>query len=358
MTSNTPDDVDTIVDALRNKFVSMPRDAQLRDAFELFNSHNRKIHEIDRPLQNREAKLLVVTGRSGAGKTTSLTRLLSNHPDFPDYAEQHSIRKDSDSPNQYALWPLLTVTAPSPCVLVELARTVLTPLGYPLARSTQGAAAWAHTRAHLRMKGTRILHIDEMQHATETKNVTQMREIANTIKRLLVDPQWPVSVMISGIEDLNDFLNFDFQLAGRVLQTIRFESISPIDDAREIAAIASDLCSRTRLSLVAPDQDQQFWSRLIHAANCQFGKSVEFFIDTIEHVLKRNSLNGDHRMMMEDFATVYVRKRACRPAANPFIAPDWSLIDTSKILQKAPSRPDDDPSPTSPAKRPRRSKRK
>ena len=345
MTTNNFDP-DELVDTLRNKFVSMPRDEELRGAFERLNSHNEKIHQADGPLHNREGKLLVLLGRSGAGKTTSLRRMLSNHPDFPDYPEQHQIRGTRNSLKQSTALPLLSIKAPSPCKLVELARGTLTALGYPLDRVIDGSLAWRRTRDRLQMKGTRILHIDEMQHVTQTANAIEMPKIADTIKALLIDPQWPVSVIISGTKELEQFLNFDLQIAGRIQDIIHFELISPIDNARQIAAIANKLCSQTPLTLAAPDQDFQFWSRLIHAANCQFGKSIELFIDTIDHVLRRSIMNGDARMTIDDFAAVYARTHACGPAANPFISPEWNFIDTTKMLQRAPVLPSDQPTPS------------
>jgi hypothetical protein len=350
-------DPDDLVDSLRNKYVGTPRDEKLGGAFERLNSHSKKLHRTDRPLQNNEAKLLVVLGRSGAGKSTSLRRLLSNHPDFPEYAEQHNLRGNVDSSKQYATWPLLTVRAPSPCKLVELARATLTPLGYPLDRVIDGSFAWHRTRARLRMKGTRLLHIDEMQHVTQTANAIEMPKIADTIKALLIDALWPISIIISGTPELESFLNSDLQIAGRIQDLIHFEPISPIADARRIAAIAKDLCSHTPLSLVAPDQDFQFWSRLIHAANCQFGKSIELFIDTIAYVLGRCAIDHDFRLKLDDFAAVYARTHACGPAANPFIAPDWQLIDTTKMLRLAPALPEDS-SATPAGKRRPRGKRK
>lgn len=355
----TPNDVDPdeLVDALRNKFVSMPRDDELRGAFERLNKHNKKIRQPDGPLQNREGKLLVLLGHSGAGKTTSLRRMLLNHPDFPDYPEQHQLLGTHNSPKQSAVQPLLSIRAPSPCKLVELARTTLTALGYPLDRVIDGSLAWHRTRDRLQMKGTRILHIDEMQHVTQTANAIEMPKIADTIKALLIDPQWPVSVIVSGTKELEQFFNFDLQIANRIQDIIHFDSISPIDDARQIAAIAGKLCALTPFTLAAPDQDLQFWSRLIHAANCQFGKSIQLFIDTVDYALRRSVRDADVRLVMGDFAAVYARTHACGPAANPFIAPEWQLIDTTKMLQNAPVLLNALPT-VSGGKRSRRSKRK
>lgn len=87
---------------------------------------------------------------------------------------------------------------------------------------------------------------------------------------------------------------------------------------------------RAELAL-APSLDESYLARLIHAADGQFGTSVEFIQDAIQEAL----INGHTSVGPEHFARVYAARSGCSPDRNVFTEDNWHLINVSMALQDA-----------------------
>lgn len=146
---------------------------------------------------NREGGLLVVYGKSGSGKTRSLEFAFSQMPEI-----QHL---------------LLRVTLPGSCTLLQLARYMLTTLGYPIQGEIKEHRALELLRHHLRERGIRYIYIDEFQHVTDRANQKELNKIADNVKHFIQDGTWPMGVFISGITDVSYFLSDKVQLGRRNL---------------------------------------------------------------------------------------------------------------------------------------------
>ncbi|MGH6774428.1 TniB family NTP-binding protein [Brucella tritici] len=309
-----------ISESLSQNFVTLPRDGSLRGIFDRqFQTtllQRAAATAADRPPP--EGRALVLVGRSGTGKTRSITKMFESHPDLQGYGR---IQTDC---------PLVTISAPSPSTLLQLGRETLRGLGYPLARESKEHLVWEAVREKLRLTGTTILHIDEMQHVTQAANVLEIRKIANTLKDLMINRTWPVSLVLSGMPALQEFIETDPQLVRRS-RFIRFNSINLDDDADNIDGIIEQYADEAGLQ-VSILANHHLVSRLFHASNYQFGIAIEFIIDAIRLALLRESTV----LEIGDFAKAHAERTGGGPLANPFIAPNWGDIDVTKVLQQHP----------------------
>lgn len=68
--------------------------------------------------------------------------------------------------------------------------------------------------------------------------------------------------------------------------------------------------------------------RLIHAADCQFGLSIEILIDAMEVMLR-----ADHStLQIGHFVEAFRDRAACEDAFNPFLAADYVRIDVRRLF--------------------------
>ena len=140
---------------------SMNADARNVEGYQLTDDDDAD-EEADKP----EGRILVLTGETGAGKSRSLKRLF---------------RQRREQVEQV----LVSVVAPSPCTLMQLGRKLLPELGYPIQRDRKEHLIWEDVRRRIDARGIRIVHIDEMQHVTQTANTDQKTRVLNTIKSLI-----------------------------------------------------------------------------------------------------------------------------------------------------------------------------
>ena len=100
------------------------------------------------PGNRREGRALLVTGESGAGKSTILDRAFRTHPAFAGF------RVPGSGP------PLVSVEVPGPAP-TQLGRELPATLGYPLAARRSEGEVWEQARMRLEMFDVRLIHFDE-----------------------------------------------------------------------------------------------------------------------------------------------------------------------------------------------------
>lgn len=265
-----------------------------------------------------ELQGFAVIGEPRAGKSTLLRRIFQKHPAFPGYGIVGSG------------CPLITIIPEGACTLPRFAIDALRKLGMPAQTVPRDEKQLAHlVRDHMRLMGVKILHIDEAHHITQPANETQMKKIINTFKCLMIDSEWPVALIFSGIPELTQALQLTDQLSGR-FSFMRLRNLTIAGDSRKVQGIICNLASLANLEMTDAHQ-AAVAARLIHASKYQLGRSIVYVQDAIENALKRRERReeGDAnpvRLTPEDFARAYARKTAAEAADNPFIADDWESI--------------------------------
>jgi hypothetical protein len=301
-------------------FITTQRDAALRSSFDgvLRRAIRRKDPRLPHGAGNRcEQRLLLVTGESGAGKTTAIEKLLHEHPALPGYG-----RVESGC-------PVIGVTAPAPCTLHQLGRDLSAALGYPYVGGSKEAKVWEQVRRRLKQRRIILVYIDELQHLTRNANVIERDKVRDTLKLLLIDKEWPVSIMTSGLPEVEEVVKFDPQVRRRK-RVVRFEALRLPGD---ISAIADVLRQFAKIAGLGTPKDAQtlLTPRLIHAADYAFGTAVELTQEAIEAAL----LAGTDTLDLHHFADAYAGRTGCEASANPFLAARFIDIDTSVVREEA-----------------------
>ena len=264
-----------------------------------------------------EGDILLGVGESGTRKTSTIRRAIFKRPEFEGY---------SDVPHEN-MSPLISIIAPSPCTLKQLGIAIATAMGYTPRPSIEENEVWTLVRKNLAVRGARFIHIDEMQHVTQNKNVAEIPKIQNTLKRLLQTPEWPVWLILSGLPEIANMFEGDIQVWRRA----RFIKFRQLDFQRD-----ADLChamvryfagekAALDLSTIVTDE---FIHRLMHASLYRLGIAIDFTIDAIHEAFRANS----PALTVGHFARSFGRTGA-DDENNVFIVPgDFLSVDVSKFF--------------------------
>jgi hypothetical protein len=292
------------------------------------------------PAGQHEGRGIAVIGEPRAGKTTMLRRIFQEHPAFPGYGQEGS------------RCPLVSVIPQGACTLSRFTIDTLRKLGMPVSDVPRQEQRIAHmVRDHMRLMGVKVLHVDEAHHITQPANAIQIKKIINVFKCLMIDDEWPIGLVFSGIPEIIGAIRQDRQLQAR-FKFIFMAGLTVAADARKIGGIVRQLAGLAKLEIAAEHVDA-LAPRLIHAGGYQLGRTIEYVQDAIEVRLKRNSRlaaeghASDQPLCPEDFAQAYARSTGVQADDNPFVADDWEATDPFQTLDSMADRD----GPPAPAKR-------
>ncbi|PYF01821.1 TniB protein [Rhodopseudomonas faecalis] len=308
-----------IMETIRAKFLPTKRDAKLAEALRLLirEAVKRKDEKLPPSFENRgkSGGGLALIGRTGGGKSRSLQRYFEKHSVLRGYAEATSRS------------PLISITVPSPCTSMQLARALLRATGYAVQRDLPAHRLWEMAFERLHHMRKFIVHFDEMQHVVHNMPDKELQQMADTLKIAIDDHR--ITIILSGVETLKPFLQFDTQVLRR-FTIVPFEEINH-DNHGEIVHMVESYAKAANLKAKLGDREEvkaDFIARLAHAALNAYGYSIVLTHLAIEHALQ----GGYPHLVPEDFATVFARKTGFAADRNPFIAPAWLDIDCSKIF--------------------------
>lgn len=283
------------------------------------------------PGNRSETRALVLTGRTGAGKSSMLSRTISDHPAFPGFGVPASGCR------------AVSVLTPSPCNPKALALEILRVLGFPMAVERPVPAIWNRVRDRLEFLGKVVLHLDEIHNVLETANKRELIQIRTLLKGFLVSPTWPVVLVLSGLPEVIPFFeglnepeedgtpNADTK--GEVRRRAVFVGLRslmlPLDAAMTAAAV-TDMAGVAGMG-VSADIEVTLVPRLIHAALYELGTTMQ-----IAHEAIGQAFDAKPRattLGIEHFKLAYRARTGCSDAANPFVVPNWRKVDCTLILQ-------------------------
>lgn len=267
--------------------------------------------------QMRGGRMLLVTGRAGAGKSCSLMHAFQTRDEFAGFGEEGSNS------------PVLSVVAPSPFTLAALGNVIIKKLGFHGDKEVKHTRVWSVVRDLMAECGVRILHIDEAQHGDEIQSAVMTQEVGNTLKRMMQEVDWPIWLILSGLPELTRFCQKDPSMRRRV-RVLHFDGLSQERNSDHVLSAVRKLVglcpSITCDELVATD----FAHRLLHASTYQFGIVVEFIQDAIAECL---AVEGGGELKLGHFADVYsIRTGVLDDDLNPFISGFWDSISVETAL--------------------------
>lgn len=311
--------VEAIMAKLQACYVRTTRDDAIDgQLFRLMVSSQRKRFK-SRPEgdDNRKAGVgFVITGGSGAGKTEALERLLADHPAFPGYG----IVKSGCI--------FVSVLCPSPCTLAQLGNETLIAMGYPPDKPLPEAVAWNRVRKILKKRRIMFLHFDDAHNVLQNAHAAEIIKIQATFRNLMISREWPVQLVLSGIEDTLKMFKDDRQLKRR-LKYVVFDNLVTADDTEWIGDAVKDFVEQADLKYAAPASSMLI-ERLIHAAAYQLGLAFELLLEGIETALmaKRRTFT------INDMIEAYEDRTSQPEELNIFLSPAWETIDPSIIFEK------------------------
>jgi hypothetical protein len=275
----------------------------------------------------KEGRALAIIGGSGTGKSRTLDRHFLKREEFAGYGDPNSD------------CPLISLTVPSPCTPRLLGMSILNRIPYTISRELKENVVWELVHHQLQLRGIRFLHLDELQHVQQSRNVVEIKKVQDSLKSLMQSPRWPVWLILSGLPSITSMLSGD-EDAGehgdqQVWRRTRFVVFEDLDLAKDTPLVRHLLRTfageKAALSIDALESDE-FIARLLHASIYRLGIGIEFVQDAIWNALLQESRS----LGMEHFAAAFAARTGCLPADNVFNAAltDWHLIDPRKVLQR------------------------
>ena len=306
------DDIDRTLAQLRARFFAHRNYRELHDAFSALL--NRRRADLEIGAQN-EARGIAIIGDSGSGKTTAARRLWATYPDLQ--AQQSGLEKTE----------IVSLSLPSPANVNFVGYACLNVLGYPLQRDRTSTIIWDMVHTNLRLRQTLVLHFDEAQDFSVNQNAREMQAMINTLKALMQNPTWPISIVLSGMPQLRDLINMAPQLARRFTST-QFAKLDPVLDSGPIMKMVAGYAEAADMEVGLDLHERSFVRRLIHAASGEFGLTVELLLSAIEIALRAKQ----PQLSLPHFAQAFARRSGCVPDFNPFTREDYTAINTRLLL--------------------------
>ena len=297
--------------------------------------------DLARPLgpgNRSEVRALVLTGNTGAGKSSLVSRTISAVPGF----EGFGIPKSG--------CPAISVLTPAPCNPKSLGLEVCRRLGYPLVAERSLPYVWATARDRMELHGIAVLHLDELHSVLATANERELTLLRMMLKTFLVSPDWPVALLLSGLTEVIPFLEGPTELdddgrpkpdtKGELRRRCMFVHLSSLTlpkdakkaaDAEMVTAAVADMASVAGMSLQT-DAVHALVPRLIHASLYELGTSLQIAQEAI--ALGHEAAPRAKVLTTEQFKLAYRMRTACGDGVNPFHAADWRKIDCRLVLKQ------------------------
>lgn len=296
------------------RFVELPAIKSLRNRLNEFHEHAQDCLEGG----GSRRRLFAVIGESGTGKSTALARALD---------EMDVLRPYQNEDGELRI-PFVSVEVSKTSMTKDLAVQVLKKLGQSADRNAKEDLLYETLKIQLREAGTLFLHIDEAQHLQRSGTAAAVRNLQDRFKSLLVIPDWPLHLILSGVEELSDLFMGDQQLANRSL-VMRFQPLKYPADISLAKTILKDVAvENCHLKLDKSLETDDFLGRLIQATGGGAGTMIEMVRSASYKALSK----GHTKLDPKDFEFIYSRTSGSLPQDNIITAKNWGNIDRANAL--------------------------
>jgi hypothetical protein len=145
------------------------------------------------------------------------------------------------------------------------------------------------------------IHYDECQHIFSKHNPTANAIILDSFKALLKQINWPIMLILSGFDELADYVAQEEQL-NHLLRPIAFGEIAvrKAEDRDELAALCFGFADRANISFVNL-HTEDFYRRLAFASVDRWGLAIELIIDAMKIARQANQ----SEVTIDDFSLAY-----------------------------------------------------
>ncbi|WP_439525061.1 ATP-binding protein [Marivita sp.] len=250
-----------------------------------------------------EGEVLLVTGESGAGKTTELVNLLR---DF----NSHGVALPNGTNASIKI-----------CLLdgkgtwKDLGKNTLHATGYSLSERARSTQSKISRRIKQQGEGQGIVGIwyDEVQHILARKNDAALEEVLDCFKTMLKGPDWPMLLILSGVRILEDQIP-KFEQLFRKVTHVRLEEINFEEEAETINSIVQSYALEAKLAFADELFTDDFLHRLATASAFRWGVVCELTMKAVCRALTNQSseLNRNH------FIDTWASKTGMHEATTPY----------------------------------------
>ncbi|WP_136685475.1 TniB family NTP-binding protein [Falsirhodobacter xinxiangensis] len=302
-----------IIQDLQGAFIPNEAFSELQSLFETLFEQRRADLAQGRLTNVRSIALV---GGSGSGKSTLIRHLCSLREDL--------IVSDD------GICEFVSQLVPSPATMKFVGTAILHALGYPLARDKSAPVIWGMVADQLHRRRTLFLHLDEAQDLARFQTDRERQSVVNTLKSMMENRTWPVSLILSGTPDLKKIINQDPQLARRIYP-VEIPRLSVPRHVRAVVSLTQQYAKRGTLSQQPELANEEFARRLLHAGDYEFGLVAEIIVQAICHALRARG-PGD-RLELDDFRRAYKLRTGAIMGLNPFVVEDFERINVRLVLE-------------------------
>lgn len=268
-----------------------------------------------------EGYAIAVTGPSGAGKTMLVNTMLDATKGLAPFDDGYGNEVE----------PCLRIGTLPSTTAKDLAAEIIRATGYRLPKALPEEDGWDFVRARLRAMRYKMIFFDEFQHVVRSPKAKGMAHLADQMKRLMQDPEWPVWVIFAGVPDMMEFVERDEWL--QMDRRVRRVELDNLEDRPEniedMRANVEALAGAGGLVIGFPLTDD-FMRRLLHGGLWRFGMTIQLTKMAIEEAIIDDE-DGDEgeeerELDIEHFVEAYYQLCGCTKKSNIFNADNWHLI--------------------------------
>ena len=280
-----------------------------------------------------ETRALVVTGKTGAGKSSLITRVISAHPSFPSYGVPWSGCR------------AVAISTPSPCSPKTLGIEILRVLGYSMSAERSLATIFIRVRDRIQFLGKLVLVFDEVHNVLKNANKTEVDEIRTMFKTFMVTTDWPVVLVLSGLPEIVPFFEGLAETDDkgkpkpdskgelrRRSQFVHLRSLRLPDDTDMVTAALKDVIEGAAGLSLPADAKHTIVPRLIHAGLYELGSTLQLAREAIGEAISAKT--PETCVGLEQFRLAYKARTGCADSVNPFVVTDWIKLDCTLVLKE------------------------
>lgn len=272
----------------------------------------------------KEQKIAVMIGAAGSGKSRIAEEVIN---------EYHALAEASGGREFGSR--IISVIIPGRATVRETLVAILKVLEYEAKGAIREEDTLANTvMTHLKEHRVAAIHLDEAQDCGRFKTSDSVEAFTKRFRNFTQHKVWPVCLLMTATLEAKAMINHEETLTRR-LRPIEIKPITFKKSCQQLRSALKQLLMDAKID--DPDKlfdEDEFIKILIHAAVGRFGVAMEMTIEAIGECVE----DGSNEIEMGYFADAYAFRNDCDEELNPFVADDWSTIDTGKALQRYHAR--------------------
>jgi len=182
----------------------------------------------------------------------------------------------------------------------------------------------------LHRRKTLFLHLDEAQDLARFQTDRERQSVVNTLKSMMENRTWPVSLILSGTPELKKIINQDPQLARRIYP-VEIPRLSVPRHVRAVSSLVQQYAARGTLSVQSELAEEEFARRLLHAGDYEFGLVAEIIVQAVCHAVR--SRGSGETLSPDDFRHAYKLRTGAILNLNPFVIDNFEHLNVRLVLE-------------------------